>query len=199
MNNSALASHILGKLATRGDHEAAVAILAQVLDQHRPDPVILPAPAMAAARNMDWGQVAGHGGPPCFHLEDDGRFCGRAERWEGHRLDMCAELHRFVPLEELLRLVCMTKFDATPPEKTGEVPVYYQLGPDDIVEAGDIAWDSNFDKWRYVGDRYFRAWIGKKAGLARRVLRQVKNQSLPGPESGKAAREPENSPSEPPH
>ena len=37
-----------------------------------------------AAENMDWQQVVLNGGPPCFHLED-GRFCGRAQRWDGHR------------------------------------------------------------------------------------------------------------------
>lgn len=53
----------------------------------------------AAAERMDWQQVVLNGGPPCFHLEGDGRFCGRAERWEGH-----PEIHSYVPLASLLQL-----------------------------------------------------------------------------------------------
>lgn len=55
---------------------------------------------LEAARNMDWQQVVLNGGPPCFHLGKDGRFCGRAQRWH----DEIAErvCHRYVPLEELL-------------------------------------------------------------------------------------------------
>ncbi len=37
-----------------------------------------------ALANIDWGQVVANGGPPCFHVED-GRFCLRAARWDGHR------------------------------------------------------------------------------------------------------------------
>jgi hypothetical protein len=51
----------------------------------------------AAAEQMDWAQVALNGGPPCFHVGDDGRFCGRAQRWDGHD-----DLHRFVSLADLL-------------------------------------------------------------------------------------------------
>ena len=51
---------------------------------------------------MDWQQVALNGGPPCFaELEDeDGYYCGRAERWEGHNGE-----HRFVSLADLLTTV----------------------------------------------------------------------------------------------
>lgn len=52
---------------------------------------------LQAAEHMDWQQVVLNGGPPCFHLED-GRFCGRAERWAGH-----GELHKFRPLHEILQ------------------------------------------------------------------------------------------------
>jgi hypothetical protein len=52
--------------------------------------------ATYAALDIDWQQVVLNGGPPCFHVED-GRFCLRAERWEGHDL-----LHRFVSLRSLL-------------------------------------------------------------------------------------------------
>lgn len=38
----------------------------------------------AAIKSFDWLQPALHGGSPCFHICDDGRFCGRAERWPGH-------------------------------------------------------------------------------------------------------------------
>lgn len=52
-----------------------------------------------AAEKMDWMKVVLNGGPPCFHLED-GRFCGRAERWEGHK--HWAQFHKFVSLADLL-------------------------------------------------------------------------------------------------
>jgi len=37
-----------------------------------------------AASVADWQQVQLNGGPPCFHIED-GRFCLRAQWWEGHK------------------------------------------------------------------------------------------------------------------
>lgn len=46
-----------------------------------------------AAENMDWQQVVLNGGPPCFHLCEDGYFCGRAKAWEGHD-----SIHKFVSL-----------------------------------------------------------------------------------------------------
>ena len=49
-----------------------------------------------AARNADWGQVVGNGGPPCFHLKGE-RFCLRAERWAGHGSD-----HEYVSLLALM-------------------------------------------------------------------------------------------------
>ena len=51
---------------------------------------------LSAAASMDWQQVTPNGGPLCFHLLGE-RFCGRAERWPGHRSQ-----HQFVPLVELL-------------------------------------------------------------------------------------------------
>lgn len=51
-----------------------------------------------AAEQADWGQVVCNGGPPCFHVEEDGSFCLRAERWCGHNDD-----HRFVSLAEMLQ------------------------------------------------------------------------------------------------
>lgn len=54
-----------------------------------------------AAEHMDWMQVVLNGGPPCFHIED-GRFCGRAERWAGHDNDLHRD-HPFVSLADLLR------------------------------------------------------------------------------------------------
>lgn len=50
-----------------------------------------------AAENMDWVQVVLSGGPPCFHIQEDGHFCGRAKRWIGHN-----DSHKFVPIDELL-------------------------------------------------------------------------------------------------
>jgi len=56
-----------------------------------------------AAKTADWMQVVYNQGPPCFHLEN-GRFCLRAERWDGHRkLDKGDILiHEFVSLEKLI-------------------------------------------------------------------------------------------------
>ncbi len=54
-----------------------------------------------AASGMDWGQVVATGGPPCFHLEN-GRFCGRAGRWDGHKKAIC---HAYMPLDLLLAKV----------------------------------------------------------------------------------------------
>ena len=42
----------------------------------------------------------GNGGPPCFHFEEYGRFCGRAERWDGHHITEPS--HRFVGLHDLI-------------------------------------------------------------------------------------------------
>lgn len=55
-----------------------------------------------AAAQMDWVQVVLNGGPPCFHLYEDGRFCGRAKRWVGHD---DGDPHKFVSLEALLRSI----------------------------------------------------------------------------------------------
>jgi len=52
-----------------------------------------------AADKMDWQQVVLNGGPPCFHIEDDGKFCGRAQRWDGHGL---GNFHQFSSLKDLL-------------------------------------------------------------------------------------------------
>lgn len=49
---------------------------------------------------MDWIQVVLNGGPPCFHICEDGRFCGRAERWEGHE-----DLHKFTSLADMVRAI----------------------------------------------------------------------------------------------
>lgn len=48
---------------------------------------------------MDWQQVVLNGGPPCFHMDHESpdRYCGRAQRWNGHDHD-----HKFVSLDDLL-------------------------------------------------------------------------------------------------
>ncbi len=51
---------------------------------------------------MDWERVAPAGWSPCFSLEAEGTFCGRAERWIGHYR---AHVHKFVSLADLLREV----------------------------------------------------------------------------------------------
>ena len=55
-----------------------------------------------AAKDMDWQQVALNRtyGAPCFHVGDDGFFCGRAKRWDGHGFD-----HDFISLADLLLMV----------------------------------------------------------------------------------------------
>lgn len=50
-----------------------------------------------AAAVADWHQVVRNGGPPCFHVED-GRFCFRAERWDGHGI-----MHEFVDFRKLIQ------------------------------------------------------------------------------------------------
>lgn len=55
-------------------------------------------PGQLAAKDMDWMQVILNGGPPCFFI-DEGRFCLRAKRWEGHNNEV---IHPFVSLAELL-------------------------------------------------------------------------------------------------
>jgi hypothetical protein len=57
-------------------------------------------PLINAAQNADWVQVVFNGGPPCFHLEDEERFCLRAQRWDGH--GNAAVGHPFVSLAELI-------------------------------------------------------------------------------------------------
>lgn len=57
-------------------------------------------PLINAAIMADWGQVVANGGPPCFHLEDGG-FCLRAKRWNGHGADS-ARMHPYVSLDQLL-------------------------------------------------------------------------------------------------
>jgi len=48
---------------------------------------------------MDWQQVVLNGGPPCFNMGEDGYFCGRAQRWDGHD-----SMHRFISLADLLTM-----------------------------------------------------------------------------------------------
>jgi len=56
-----------------------------------------------AAKDADWMQVVLNQGPPCFHLED-GRFCLRADRWDGHKtIGGSGPIHNFISLESLLR------------------------------------------------------------------------------------------------
>lgn len=62
--------------------------------------------SIRAAEQMDWVQVVLNGGPPCFHLDEDGYFCGRAQRWDGHfSWRNSPACHKFVSLADLLRKV----------------------------------------------------------------------------------------------
>jgi len=73
-----------------------------------------------AAENFDWMQVHLNGSPPCFHFEEDRqRFCGRAKRWEGHKL-----MHEFVSLAMLIQLTAqedqpLPAWDQGPCEECG--------------------------------------------------------------------------------
>lgn len=60
---------------------------------------------LLAARIMDWKQVAlNHTyGRPCFHLEPEGRFCGRAEGWHDKTTDRL--FHLFTPLESFIERI----------------------------------------------------------------------------------------------
>ena len=59
---------------------------------------------MRAAKDPDWMQVVFNQGPPCFHVEN-GRFCLRTERWDGHHILRKGDIliHKYVSLEDLLR------------------------------------------------------------------------------------------------
>jgi|HubBroStandDraft_2_1064218.scaffolds.fasta_scaffold75388_1 hypothetical protein len=57
-----------------------------------------------AAMLMDWGQVVCNGGPPCFHWEGDGKYCGRAARWAGHDARSQDVGHQYLPLSQLLAI-----------------------------------------------------------------------------------------------
>ena len=59
---------------------------------------------IVAAEHADWMQVVLNQGPPCFHVDDDGHFCLRAERWAGHGVGW-APGHVFVSLADLLRVL----------------------------------------------------------------------------------------------
>lgn len=57
-----------------------------------------------AARSMDWMQVILNKGAPCMTIEH-GRFCGRAERWDGHA-DEGKHGHAFVSLADVTAQFC---------------------------------------------------------------------------------------------
>jgi hypothetical protein len=67
----------------------------------------LPEEVRLAAEAVDWQTVVFNGGPPCFALEplDQGHFCTRAQRWDGHRP---GGMHAFVSLAALLARVAGT-------------------------------------------------------------------------------------------
>lgn len=59
---------------------------------------------LKAAEKADWMQVVFNQGPPCFHLEEDrGRFCLRAERWDGHKtIGGSGPIHEYISMKDLL-------------------------------------------------------------------------------------------------
>jgi hypothetical protein len=52
---------------------------------------------LKASEEVDWNQLLGHNGPPCFHVEKN-QFCLRADYWPGHE-----SMHKFVSLNTLLK------------------------------------------------------------------------------------------------
>lgn len=66
---------------------------------------------IVAAKNMDWAQVVGNYryGPPCFHLCEDGYFCGRAKGWPGHD---DKNGHIYLSLDALLETVIARENEA---------------------------------------------------------------------------------------
>lgn len=52
---------------------------------------------LAAVDRFDWSQPVGRDWNPCFWLEADGHFCGRAQAWGGHGSD-----HNHLPLRVLI-------------------------------------------------------------------------------------------------
>lgn len=71
-----------------------------------------PATWQGIAPQMDWGQVAANGGPPCFFVEGP-QFCGRAELWQGHGNPA---FHGFISLDCYVRLMCEKAALPAPPE-----------------------------------------------------------------------------------
>jgi hypothetical protein len=97
---------------------------------------------IAAAKQADWMQVVLNYGPPCFHLEESGRFCLRAERWAGHVKGGTYPEHTFIPLDALLaaRLPAEARPSPTEPTKLSIVvngqPVIVHAGPiRDVIAA----------------------------------------------------------------
>lgn len=89
---------------------------------------------LVAAENMDWQQVVLNGGPPCFHICEEGHFCGRAQRWEGH-----GDLHAFVSLADLLRSIGPNAVEATLPrveERTAD-DTMVELAPGCRIDLGE--------------------------------------------------------------
>lgn len=96
---------------------------------------------------MDWQQVVLNGGPPCFAQLDDeeGRYCGRAERWEGHDGE-----HKFVSLDNLLATIRQEERQASfrdalrsilnlPPQGTMNYRRGYEEGVRDAIRTLEAA------------------------------------------------------------
>lgn len=47
---------------------------------------------------IDWVGAELNGYSYCFHLQDDGRLCGRADRWAGHHLTASSVYHPYVKI-----------------------------------------------------------------------------------------------------
>ena len=55
---------------------------------------------LLAAKNWDWKQTVLNNAEPCFKVEHDRKFCGRAKNWPGHKPGIGD--HVFVSLADLL-------------------------------------------------------------------------------------------------
>ena len=62
-------------------------------------------PLLNALRHIDWMQIILNQSAPCCFIEDeDGRFCGRAERWAGHE-----HFHKFISLDAAIDAILAGK------------------------------------------------------------------------------------------
>ena len=99
---------------------------------------------LVAAEQMDWQQVVLNGGPPCFRLCEDGRFCGRAERWHSD------DTHSFVTLVDLLRENAPSAERVELPEQELERVVRRRERASECERWRVDEWCEARDSWRVI-------------------------------------------------